>query len=76
MNDAEKEMFSNLSKSNLGKTFRAYCEKKIREHADVRTMTEESLQARKDSIKFIDETFMQPLKIMSGEVVEGESDYT
>ena len=75
MNDIEKEMFSNLAKSHLGKTFRNYCEEKIREHADIRTMTESSLQARKDSIQFIDSAFIQPLKIMSGEVGEGESDY-
>lgn len=76
MTEQEKEMFHNLSKSMLGRTFREYVEKMLREHSDVRTIGEDSLQARKDSVKFIEEVFLNPLKIMGGEVENNKSDYT
>lgn len=75
MTEEEKEMFSNLSHSALGNVFRQYLEKQMREFGDIRTVTAESLQSRKDAILFIDKALLQPLKIMSGEVDNNVSEY-
>ncbi len=75
MTEEEKEMFSNLAHSVLGNVFRQYLDKQMREFGDIRTVTPESLQARKDAILFIDKVLLQPLKIMSGEVDNNISEY-
>lgn len=75
MTEEEKEMFSNLSRSALGRVFRNYLEQQMREFGDIKTVTAESLQSRKDAILFIDKALLQPLKIMSGEVDNNVSEY-
>jgi len=75
MTDEEKEMFVNLSHSALGKVYRQYLEKQIREFADIRNVTSESLQSKKDAILFIENSLLNPLKIMSGEVDNNVSEY-
>ena len=75
MTEEEKEMFISLSNSALGKVYRQYLEKQIREFADIRNVTSESLQSKKDAILFIENALLNPLKIMSGEVDNNISEY-
>ena len=75
MTEEEKEMFISLSNSALGKVYRQYLEKQIREFADIRNVTSESLQSKKDAILFIENALLNPLKIMSGEVDSNVSEY-